>query len=309
MFIEKRIHLYGTINQIKLFGITDDSIFYKLFDLMKFYDKLLSANNPVSNLMEVNQNAGLKSVRVSNELYHLISYGLKHSLDDNSQLNIAIGPLVKLWKIGFKEQSLPNHEKIQEVLHYCDPKKIILDKKQSSIYLEKNMEIDLGAIAKGYIADKLVEFLRCQGIVSGFINLGGNIKCFGYHPFRSDKNWHIGIQKPFEKRGEEIGKLITKEGAIVTSGVYERNFTCNQKIFHHLFDQKTGYPITSNQQSLTIISPSALDADTWATKLFGLSNKKISENLKNQQNLQYISISQKNNINMSPTLQGYFIKK
>lgn len=310
MYLEKSITLYGTKNTIRLYGAKNNEIFDRVHHIMLNYNQLFNANNKQSYLMKLNQQAGLKAQTVPKELFKLIKLGLIHSQDKYSQLNIAIGPLVKLWSIGFSDAQYPNPEEIQEVLELCQPNLVSLDSKKSTVYLEKKgMEIDLGAIVKGYIADQIVSYLISQNIPSGFVNLGGNIKVFGPNPLRQDNLWHIGIQNPVKIRGEEIGKIVGKDMAIVTSGTYERKFIHHNKIFHHLISRETGYPIITNLNSLTIVSPTALTADTFSTKLFGLSHKKIQLILKKENEIEYLSISDNQQVKMSSKLKNNFYLK
>ena len=117
------------------------------------------------------------------ELYELIKIGKEHSLCENTYLNIAIGPLIKLWRIGFQEAHVPEKEAIAPVLELLKPENIQLDDEKKTVYfLKKGIEIDLGAIAKGYFADKVMELFKENGAVSAMVDMGGNVLVFGESP-------------------------------------------------------------------------------------------------------------------------------
>ena len=133
------------------------------------------------------------------------------------------------------------------------------------------MELDLGALAKGYFADAIIRFIKEKGATSGFIDLGGNILTFGDNPNNAEGFWKIGIQNPMLPRGNYVKVLNLKNNSVVTSGIYERQLIVDGKKFHHIFDSQTGYPVESDLSSLSIISDKSLDGEIWTTKLFGKS--------------------------------------
>ncbi len=156
------------------------------------------------------------------------------------------------------------------MLQFINPSDIELDDQEQTVYLKKEgMAIDLGALAKGYVADKIVDFLKRIGVEAGLINLGGNILTFGQAPHNPDGCWRIGIQDPQKTRGENALVLKIGEESVVTSGIYERTLTVNGKTYHHILSPETGYPIESQLASLTIVSKQSVDGEIWTTRLFG----------------------------------------
>ena len=241
-----------------------------LEDLLHIYNMRFSANRDDSELMQINQAAGVRPVKVHPEMFELIALGKKHSIAKNSLLNIAIGPLIKLWNIGFDNARVPDQDEIDEVLKVIDPNLIELDEENQTIYLAKaGMEIDVGAIAKGYIADRLVDYMKEQGVASGLVNLGGNLVTVGPALNRPDYYWRIGVQNPEEIRGQSSLTLKIYNQSVVTSGIYERKLTIDGQTYHHIFDQKTGYPVNSDTASITIIADQSVDCEIWTTRLFG----------------------------------------
>ena len=147
--------MMGTVITISISHDNSEELLQNCFSMLKLYENRFSANSDSSELMQINFNAGVKPVIVHKDLYELIALGKEHSLAENSNLNIAIGPLVQTWRIGFSDAKVPTKEEIENVLEIIDPKFIHLDEETCSVYLtKKGMKIDLGALAKGYIADK-----------------------------------------------------------------------------------------------------------------------------------------------------------
>jgi Membrane-associated lipoprotein involved in thiamine biosynthesis len=266
----KIIYLMGTKISLYVKGETAEKLVEKAEGMLIHYEEVFSANSDNSQLAMLKKAASLAPQKVDEELYELIKIGIKHSLCENTYLNIAIGPLIKLWRIGFKEAHVPEKEAIENVLELLKPENIQLDDEKKTVYfLKKGIEIDLGAIAKGYFADKVMEFFKENGAVSAMVDMGGNVLVFGESPSKVS-DWNVGIQNPFLPRGNAVALVKIKNQSVVTSGIYERVFEKDGSKYHHIFDSKTGYPIESNIASLTIIADKSLDCDIYTTKLFGL---------------------------------------
>ncbi len=294
MSVERSIHLMGTIIKLQLQTpvpnaeqIADEAV-----RRLRKYEQIFSANDDSSTLMKVNQQAGKSAVKVPAELFNLIKIGKQYSLYPGGFLNIAIGPLVKLWHIGFTDAHVPDKTAIQKRLALTDPRLIKLDEQQQTVKLAKpGMEIDLGAVAKGYIADLIKEFLVHAGVTSAVINLGGNVVVIGGNQQRSDGMWHVGLQDPQQALGNYVDVLKLNNQSIVTSGIYERNLTSQGHFYHHIFNPQTGYPIQTNMASLSIISPQSVDGEIWTSMLFGQDWSYIQQVIKTLENVQAIVIN------------------
>lgn len=271
----KIIYLMGTKISLYIKGVGAEKLAEKACEMLIHYEEVFSANSDNSQLAMLKKTASLAPQEVDAELYELIKIGKKHSLCENTYLNIAIGPLIKLWRIGFKDAHVPEKDAIAPVLELLKPENIQLDDKKKTVYfLKKGIEIDLGAIAKGYFADKVMELFKENGAVSAMVDMGGNVLVFGESP-SEDGDWNVGIQNPFLPRGNAVALVKIKDQSVVTSGIYERVFEKDGSKYHHIFDSKTGYPIESNIASLTIIADRSLDCDIYTTKLFGLDAASI----------------------------------
>lgn len=285
------LRLMGASIHLTIFHEDAENLLLQSEQLLHLYKNRFSANDDDSELMEINLQAGKKAVQVHPELFELIALGKKHSVASNSHLNIAIGPLVQTWRIGFSDAKLPSKEEIQELLKITNPEEIVLNDSNMEVYLSKEgMRIDLGALAKGYIADKLKEFLVEQGVQSGIIDLGGNILTIGENP-TFHRPWRIGIQNPVLGRGEHVAVIEVSDASVVTSGIYERQLVVDGKTYHHIFDRTTGYPMETELASITIVAEKSVDCEIWTTRLFGQNPHDIIEEIEQQPGLEAFVIT------------------
>lgn len=281
--------MMGTTVSLMLFE-PNETVVQHVFNTINQLENKLTVNRPVSEVMSINNAAGKHPIRVSHAVYSLIEQAWKVSLIPDSCFNVAIGPLVKLWKIGFSGHQVPDPEQIVEKRSLIDPNDIELDPNSCSVFLKKvGMEIDLGAIAKGYIADVIKLVLQQHKVYQAIINLGGNVLTIGDSPIDAEGYWHIGLKKPFSSvENELVGLIKVKNKSVVTSGIYERYFIENQHVYHHILDSKTGYPLDNELKSITVISDTSLEGDIYSTILYGFGIEKTKQLLKNQQNLSAI---------------------
>jgi len=269
------IDMMGTKIRLYFKGDQADRWLTEAGSMLRHYEQVFNANSPQSQLSALKTAAAIEPVVVDGDLYELIKTGKKHSLDANSFLNIAIGPLIKLWRIGFQEARVPSQQEIAQVLGCLDPADILLDDDRRSVFFAKNgIEIDLGAIAKGYFSDKVMDFFKQKEPVSAMIDIGGNLLIHGDSP-KQTQHWDVGIQNPFLPRGHCLASIKIRNQSVVTSGIYERRLEQNGHQYHHIFDSHSGYPVDNNVASLTIIADKSLDCDIYTTKLFGLAPRDI----------------------------------
>jgi len=267
---EKTLHLMGTVIKLWVQHPEAEDLLANAEVRLRDFEQRFSANAEDSELMKINHQAGLAPVKVDDELFELIKIGKQQSLITDSALNIAIGPLIQEWRVGFHDAKYPSAEKIQQLLPLIDPAAIQLDEARQTVYLEQpGMAIDLGALAKGYFADKIIADFKAAQADAAFIDLGGNVLTYGAAPQRAEGRWRIGIQNPFLPRGKYVAVVNAQNESVVTSGVYERKFEWQGKTYHHIFDSQTGYPIQTDLASLTIVSEKSLEGEIWTTLLFG----------------------------------------
>lgn len=277
MLTDARVYAYSAVLMgspilLKLFD-DNQTLAGQVFRLIKQQENLFTVNRAVSEVMAINDAAGQHPVVVSQPVFDLIACAHAVSLLPDSLFNLAIGPLVKCWKIGFQGHSVPSATELEVRRALTNPQEVILDAASRSVMLGRpGMEIDLGAIAKGYIADVVQAFLRQQQVSSALINLGGNVQTVGAPP--EEAGWAIGLKKPFGEASELLGVISVNNRSVVTSGIYERYFELEGVCYHHILDPHSGYPLDNELLSVTVISDRSLDGDIYTTLLYGLGVEK-----------------------------------
>lgn len=288
--INKSYYALGTVINLTVAPPATESDLEAGYQLIQHFEDKLTVNRTESEVMSINHNAGIKAVSVPEDTYGLIKRAVLVSRK-HLGFNVAIGPLVKLWKIGFKGANRPTDSDIQQRLKIIDPEQIQLDDAKHSVFLQqKGMEIDLGGIAKGYIADQIKALWIKRGVQTGIIDLGGNVLLVGpsVHP---DGMWNIGVQNPIKPRDVSLGVVHTDAKSIGTSGIYERKLVIDGHEYHHMFDSKTGYPIKNNLASVTIISNQSIDGEIWSTIGFYQGIEKGRALIEQQEGIEAIFIT------------------
>lgn len=300
---EKTGFLLGTVVQIKFPESQPVRLFDDVFVLLKEIENDMSINIEDSEVIRINKNAGKSYVKVSPETYYVIERGKYYSELSEGRFDISIGPLVKLWGIGTNAPKVPTQVEIEKELSKVDYTNILLNESDKSIMLAKEgMIIDLGGIAKGYAADVVADYLKSKDIHNAIIDLGGNILALGGNG-RADF-WNIGLQNPFEARNKHLGILKVKDKTIVTSGVYERNFTEKGKTYHHILDPFTGYPVENSLMSVSIIADKSIDADGLSTTVFALGLEKGAEIIKSLDGVDAIFVDKAKNVYITEDIKN-----
>ncbi len=256
-----------------------DKLLTEAFKEIRRYEGLFSAETEGSDVYKINNSKGEK-VKVSEETAELIDIALKYSKASGGAFDITIRPVSRLWDFKSEKKSVPDDASIKEALKHVGYGNVVLDREQSTVSLkDSEAEIDLGAIAKGYTGDRIKEFLIDRGVKSAVINLGGNVVLIGSKPDGS--SFKVGIEKPFGNDGEMTDTIEGSDVSVVTSGNYERYFKTGNKLYHHILDTKTGYPVESGLNSVTIISGRSVDGDALSTACFCLGYDSAKELLSN----------------------------
>lgn len=288
---KKTIFLMGTVIKLYLKSEHAEILLNEASEMLSTFEQVFSANKENSPLANLKKTAYKSPQQVPSNLFDLIKVGKEHSLEEDSLLNIAIGPLTKLWHIGFDDAYVPSHEEIEAVLGLIKPENISLDEENKTVFFKKEgMTIDLGAIAKGYFCDIIMDFFKENGAISAMVDLGGNVLVYGDSP-KGNKSWEVGIQNPFLPRGNLVASVSVRNQSVVTSGIYERIFKIDGQTYSHIFNSKTGYPIKNNIASLTIIADKSLDCDLYTTIFFGLDVSSILQRVNTIENMAAIVIT------------------
>lgn len=230
----------------------------------------------------------------SDDLLNIIVSALYYCDKSDGVFDITVKPLSDLW--DFKNGKIPTDAQIKSALEKVHYRNLVI--RNNSITLKNNAELDFGAIAKGYIANNVSDFLVKNGVKSAIINLGGNVTVIGEN---GGENFNIGIQKPFDEGNAAL--ISCSDMSVVTSGIYQRYFEKDGKIYHHLLNTKTGKPAQNNLYSVTIISPSAITADALSTLCFLLGIEKGMELLEDFENTEAVFIDENNQLHLTSGLK------
>ena len=277
----------NTAVQITIYDSQDKALLDDCLELCDKYELVFSRTNEKSELYKLNHRKDTSDKdpntdrqttpypvsgtadtwHISEDLASLLSEGLDITRESDGAFDIAIAPLTSLWDFTAEDPKVPDDAAIQKALPLCSSDGVTIDGQDITLPSD-DIQFDVGAIAKGYIADRLKDFLVKKGVKSAIINLGGNVLCIGSKP--DGTPFKIGIQKPFADRNETEAVMDITGKSVVSSGIYERCFKQGGKLYHHILNPKTGYPYDNSLISVTIISDQSVDGDALSTTCFAL---------------------------------------
>lgn len=230
------------------------------FALCKEYEALLSKTIETSDVSRINSGKGMP-IECDEGTIELIQDGMQFGEISQGSFNIGLGSVTELWDFHAMEPVVPREEDLKEALKHVHDS---ADSNNSNIKIEGNAvslvdqesKLDLGGIAKGYIADRIGEYLVREGVSGAVIDLGGNIVVLGHKPSEEEngepQEITVGIKRPYTTT-EIVGSIPLHDATVVTSGIYERYFEEGGVKYHHVLDPKTGYPADSGLESVTVI--------------------------------------------------------
>ena len=277
----------NTAVQITIYDSQDKALLDDCLALCDKYELIFSRTNEKSELYKLNHRKDTSDKdtntdrqttpypvsgtadtwHISEDLAALLSEGLDITRESDGAFDIAIAPLTSLWDFTAEDPKVPDDAAIQKALPLCSSDGVTIDGQDITLPSD-DIQFDVGAIAKGYIADRLKDFLVKKGVNSAIINLGGNVLCIGSKP--DGTPFKVGIQKPFADRNETEAVMDITGKSVVSSGIYERCFKQGGKLYHHILNPQTGYPYENGLISVTIISDQSVDGDALSTTCFAL---------------------------------------
>jgi len=233
-------------------------------------NRVMSDYLPDSDLSRLNAAEAGRAVELSEPLVGVLTAARRHTALTDGAFDPTGRPVFKLWKAADKTDRWPTDAEIAEVKALTGWAKLTLDERaRTAVKSIDGLQIDLGAVAKGYAVDQGIARLRQAGMAGGLVEVGGEVRVFGPSP--AGKSWVLGLQHPFrptDEAGKPVlcGELTLREGALATSGDYQRVTTIGGKPYSHIIDLRTGQPVRS-VPSVTVIAPDCMTADIWATAL------------------------------------------
>lgn len=262
---------FDTVIQITLYDAGREECLAECLSLAEQYEQLFSPTIEGSDIWNINHSSG-EPVEVSDETIHLLQTALSYCELTGGRIDITIESVSRLWDFHTQNSSddlsrKPSDPALSEALPHVDYRNVVIDGNTVAL-LDPDASVSLGFIAKGYVADRMKEYLLSQNIKSAIINLGGNLVAVGNRP--DGTSFQFGIQKPFDVQGTPITVLSVSDSSVVSSGIYERYFYQDDILYHHLLDPENGYPIQNNLLSVTILSGSSAVGDALSTSCFVL---------------------------------------
>lgn len=267
---------------------------------IKRIETLISSWDSNSQTSLINQNSGIKPVKVDQELFDLIERAIKLSKLTNGAFDISYASMDKIWKFDGSMTKMPSEEDIKKSVEKVGYENIILNKEKQTVYLKlKGMKIGFGAIGKGYAADKAKALLIKNGVTAGIINASGDLNTWGTQPNGND--WMVAIVNPLNK-SKVFSWFSVKNRAVVTSGNYEKYVRFNDKLYTHIIDPRTGYPATG-VLSVSIFTKTAELADALATSVFVMGKDTGLDFINQLNGVECIIIDENNKIITSNNIQ------
>ncbi|HPR24288.1 MAG TPA: FAD:protein FMN transferase [Bacillota bacterium] len=280
---------------ITLYDINKDEgerLIKKSFDICEKYERLMSKTIKGSDIDRINRAEG-SPVSVSPETIKVIKEGMRMGKLSGGKFDITIGRVTELWDFNSDRAEVPADEKIKEAVETVDYRKIQTE--GNTITLEDPAaKLDLGGIAKGYIADRITKMLVKNGAEKAIINLGGNVVAIGEK--EENTPWNIGVERPYSDRSEVIGVVEAVDNTVVTSGIYERFFEKDGKKYHHILDPETGYPAQSDLEAVTVKGPSgsSMECDAISTVCILIGEKKAKKIIESMDGMEALFINKNN---------------
>jgi thiamine biosynthesis lipoprotein len=266
--------------------VEDAQVLKDALDVCGNYEKLLSRTIEGSDVWNINHAEG-QPVKVSDDTLAILDCARQVSALSGGMFDVTIAPVSTLWDFTSGAAVLPDADKIAGAAKLVDISRMTIE--GNRVTLPAGMMIDLGGIAKGYIADAVKGWLEARGVKSGILSFGGNIVAIGKKPDGSP--WKVGIQDIDKPTGEYMLVAQNFGGSTVTSGIYERGFDLDGVRYHHILDPNTGWPVQNELASVTIFSESSMWGDALATSAFALGTEKGLELIEGLEGVEAVFIA------------------
>lgn len=264
--VSRTAAFFDTVITIRIYDKDAEDVLNSCLRKCTEYENRFSRTIEDSEIFRLNH-AGGEPVELSPDTIALLRLGLKYSELSGGSFDITIAPLSDLWDFKHNPGKCPDEAEILEARSHVNYRSLIIEDNTARL-TDPSAAVDLGGIAKGYIADQLKAYMKSEGIRHAIIDLGGNVLALGDKP--DGTAFNIGIQKPFDETGTAITSVRLKDRSLVSSGIYQRYFKENGVLYHHILNPATGYPYENNLLGVTILCSSSAEADALSTTCFAL---------------------------------------
>lgn len=288
----------NTYMTVKSYGPQAKKINQKVQNEIERLEKILSTTISDSDTFLLNSQDSLKPIKIQEETAFLIEQSQHFYKSTGGAFNPALYPVIKEWGFTTGEYKVPEAGRIKELLELTDFSKVKVEEK--NVYSPAGLQLDFGAIGKGYAGDKALELLKQSGIKSALLDFGGNIQVLGCKPDGS--NWTVGIKNPWG--GDPVAAVKLCDACMITSGGYERFFTADDgHKYIHIFDGTTGCPVENNLESVTIICSQGLYGDVLSTSLFVMGKDKAIDFWRSTRDFDFVILTKNKELIYSEPLK------
>lgn len=293
---EKTSVAMGTVVTVKLFGFGAKNDLDKIeTEINGLENSVLSWRKEGSDVYRINKDSGTQ-VSVSPDTVKIIGQCIDISDDCGGVFDITIGNVTKLWNFGGNNQRLPSDDEIKTALGSVGYKNVSIS--GNAVQIKKGQSLDLGAVGKGFVCDKIKELLDKGRTKSAVVSVGGSLLIYG------NRTFSVGIVNPDNDK-QSMGTLKLKDTCVSTSGNYEKYFEQDGKRYHHILNATTGYPATSEFKSVTVVCESGLISDALSTVCYIAGYRKSIEILK-KFDAEAVFIFNNNAVRVTDGLSGKF---
>lgn len=297
----KDIFAMDTYFVLKAYGPEGEEALEQCADKVLQLEAALSVTKNDSDVSKLNRQGKSK---VCEDTYLLVDKALKICDETNGALDITLYPVLREWGFTTDEYRVPGEYELGELLEKVDYKAVNMDEADYMIAVPEGTEMDLGAVAKGYTGDCLLEILQKCGVDSAMVDLGGNVQVLGSKPDGSP--WKVAVRNPLDT-GRELGVLEISDMAVITSGSYQRYFEENGERYGHILDPENGYPADSGLVSVTIVGDSGVRCDGLSTALFVMGKEDATDYWRMDGNFEMILVTEEGLLYITEGLQNCFV--
>lgn len=304
--VSKTTMLLDTVIEITLYDWTDASTIDLAFAEIQRLEDILSVEQEGSDLDRLAKAAGKDWVEIAPETEEVLRQSKEYAALSQGYFDVTIGPLVDLWNIHDGQGHVPTQEELDAVLPLIGSDDLLIEDGRAYLARE-GMIANLGAIAKGYIADQVKDLLVAQGVEHAVLNLGRNILLIGGKT--EAQNFTVGIQDPNSAEGELADVVSANGKSVVTSGIDQRYFTYEGKTYHHILDPFTGFPADNGLASVTILSDTSTQGDALSTSCFLLGQEKGLALIESLENVEALFITTDGQLISSSGYEAYRVQQ
>lgn len=301
---QRQVFAMDTVMFFSAYGKGAESTLTQAQEYVLQLEQALSVTRQESDIARINQNSG-DWVNVGEETFALLQTARQLCQTTGGVLDITAYPAVKAWGFTTGMYRVPDSAELAQLAAKIDYSCLELDKAACAVRLPQGMELDLGAVAKGWAGEQLAAELKAQGIQSATLSLGGNVQTVGSKPDGSP--WRVGIQDPHSEQGAYLASVAVEDMAVVTSGGYERYFEQDGVHYCHIIHPETAIPAQSGLDSVTIVGSSGTLCDAYSTALFLMGPEEAARFWKEHQTeFDYILVLEDGSIHITQGLSHTF---